>query len=179
MRYWPPSQHTTSPLEEVAVNPSGRVILLASLLAMAISASCEPQPETDVPRELRTAIDAFYATIEAGDVEARIAMFSDDAIIMPNHWQRIEGKDSIAEMFRASADWVFRLRDREILDIGASGNLAYTVNAYDYTYHRQGDEPQWHKTKNVHIWKRDNENRWKLHVDIWNSDVRIDEFANE
>jgi hypothetical protein len=30
-------------------------------------------------------IDAFYYAIEAGDAEARIALFGDDAIMMPNH----------------------------------------------------------------------------------------------
>ena len=53
------------------------------------------------------------------------------------------------------------------------------MNSYFYTYHTEGAEPQWHQTKNVHIWRRDPGGGWKLHVDIWNSDVPIDEFRNE
>jgi ketosteroid isomerase-like protein len=74
---------------------------------------------------------------------------------------------------------VFRLKDRQVIDIDAHGDIAYTVNSYSYTWHPVGTEPQWHKTKNVHIWKKDPEGRWKLHVDIWNSDVPIGDFENE
>ena len=116
------------------------------------------------------AINAFYAAIEAGDDEARIEMFTDDAIMMPNHWTMSRGKEAIAEGIRAGQGWVFRLQDRVIVDMDVSDSIAYTVNAYYYTYHAEGSGPQWHKTKNVHIWKRDAEGRWKLHVDIWNSD---------
>jgi ketosteroid isomerase-like protein len=53
------------------------------------------------------------------------------------------------------------------------------VNSYYYTWHAPDDKPQWHKTKNVHIWARDAEGDWKLRVDIWNSDVRVADFADE
>jgi len=53
------------------------------------------------------------------------------------------------------------------------------VNSYYYTWHAPEDEAQWHKTKNVHIWARDAEGAWKLRVDIWNSDVRLTDFADE
>jgi uncharacterized protein (TIGR02246 family) len=152
------------------------LVLAASFLAIPC---CTTQQEEGVPPELNAAIDAFYAAVEAGDAEAHIAMFTDDAIMMPNHWTMVEGKPAIAEVIREGAGWVFRLRDRQIVDIDVSRDLAYAVNSYFYTYHPAEGEPQWHKTKNVHIWKRDDEGRWKLHVDIWNSDVPIDEFADE
>ena len=132
-----------------------------------------------LPDELRATIDAFYASVEAGDVEARIDLFGDDVILMPNHWTMSRGKESVAAIFRGSADAVFRLRDREIVRADVSGDMAYTVNSYFYTYHNQGDEPQWHKTKNVHIWRRDDSGNWKLAVDIWNSDVPMAAFGEE
>lgn len=133
----------------------------------------------DIPADLREAIDAFYAAIENGDAEARISMFSEDAIMMPNHWTRREGRETIAEVIRAGAGSVFRLRDREVIDWGVGGDLAYTANSYFYTYHSEGEEPRWHKTKNVHIWKRNAAGDWKLHLDIWNSDVPMAEFDDE
>jgi ketosteroid isomerase-like protein len=123
-----------------------------------------------LPPDLLQALDSFYHTIETDDHEARIALFSDEAIMLPNRGNRIEGKNAIAEVLRAGEGWVFRLRERQMLDAGFDGGVAYTVNAYDYTYHPLGDEPVWHPTKNVHIWKRDPDGAWKLHVDIWNAD---------
>ena len=155
-----------------------RAAVLVLFVVLSAVLGCG-RPRQTVPADLRPAIDAFYAAVEAGDAEARIACFSDSAIMMPNHWTRYEGKEAIAEVVRAGAGAVFRLRDREIIDMGASEDLAYTVNSYSYTYHREGGEPRWHKTKNVHIWKRDARGRWKLHVDIWNSDVTPAEFPDE
>lgn len=158
---------------------------LLALVALGASvltgAGCGPGRERvaeSLPADLEAAVTAFYAAIEAGDADARLALFSDDAIMMPNHWTMYRGKQAIAEVVRAEG-WVFRLRDRKLVDGGATGGLAYTVNSYFYTYHTEGSEPQWHKTKNVHIWKRDADGLWKLHLDIWNSDVPMSQFAAE
>ncbi len=128
---------------------------------------------------LRNAIAAFYAAIESEDFEARIALFSQDAMMMPNHWTIIRGKDAITATILAGRNSIFRIRDREIVDFALDGDLAYTVNSYFYTYHEQGSEAQWHKTKNVHIWRKDARDQWKLHVDIWNSDVPMQSFDLE
>jgi hypothetical protein len=40
--------------------------------------------EVPVPPDLVAAIDSFYAAVAAGDLEARIALFADSAIMMPN-----------------------------------------------------------------------------------------------
>jgi uncharacterized protein (TIGR02246 family) len=149
------------------------------LAALLIAAGCAPEREATAPADLEHAIDAFYAAIEAGDADAHIAAFTDDALMLPNHWVPARGREAVAEMIRAGEGSVFRLRNRELVDIDVDGDLAYTVNAYEYTYHPEGAEPQWHKTKNVHIWKRDGEGLWRLHVDIWNSDVPMSEFLTE
>jgi len=149
------------------------------LLVMLVGVGCGADRGSTVPADLRLAIDAFYAAVESADAESRIAMFTDDALMLPNHWSPTRGKEAIAETMRAADGSVFRIRNRELLDIYVSGDLAYTVNAYEYTYHLEGGEPQWHRTKNVHIWRRDEQDRWKLHVDIWNSDVPIADFSNE
>lgn len=148
-------------------------------LLFAACSGCGTGREERVPADLEAAMSAFYTAIEAGDGEARIALFTEDAIMMPNHWTMYRGREEIADVIRSGEGSVFRLRDREVVDIDVRGALAYTVNSYYYTYHPEGGEPRWHRTKNVHIWKRDAGGEWKLHVDIWNSDVPMSEFANE
>jgi ketosteroid isomerase-like protein len=156
--------------------PAAALVLIALLVA---AAGCGRQASRAIPADLGDAIDAFYAAIEAGDHEAHIACFGDSAIMMPNHWTRYEGRDAIAQVIRSGEGSIFRLRDREIIDMDAGQDLAYTVNSYLYTYHPEGGQPRWHRTKNVHIWKRDSRGRWELHVDIWNSDVPMEEFPDE
>ncbi len=132
-----------------------------------------------LPEGLQTAIDVFYAAIESGDVEVRVGLLADDVLMMPNHWTMTRGKEAVAAIFRSAAGAVFKLRDREIVRAVVSGDVAYTVNSYFYTYHPEGGSPQWHKTKNVHVWHRDPTGDWRLEVDIWNSDVPIAAFGEE
>jgi ketosteroid isomerase-like protein len=131
------------------------------------------------PDELLESITSFYAAIETADAEVRINLLADDVILMPNHWTMLRGKDTVSEVFRSASGRVFKLRDREVLSMEVSGDIAYTVNSYYYTYNEKNEEEQWHKTKNVHIWRRGSSGQWKLVVDIWNSDVPIAQFALE
>ena len=152
------------------------VITMALLLGLT---GCGPGGREAVPTDLLAAIDLFYAAVEAGDIEGRIEMFTDDALLMPNHWTPYAGRETIAEVLRAGEGSVFRIRNREVLDMDVDGDLAYVVNSYEYTWHAEGGRPNWKKTKNVHIWKYDESGHWRLHLDIWNSDVPVDEYAND
>lgn len=153
-----------------------------ALLVVSAMVSALPMAQANDPPEfagVKEAINGFYESIEAGDPEARIALLADDVILMPNHWTPVQGKEAVSQSIRGSGSAVFQLKDREIVHIEVSGNLAYTVNSYFYTYHLQGQPAQWHRTKNVHIWRRQPSGEWKLAVDIWNSDVPLGQFELE
>lgn len=154
---------------------------IGALLIAAVAGflSMSTDLEATAADDLREVIESFYAAIETNDAEARINLLADDVLLMPNHWTIMQGKDVVAESFRRGAAAVFKLKDRSVVRMEVSGDLAYTVNSYFYTYHGRGEPEQWHKTKNVHIWRRNASGDWKLAVDIWNSDVSIEQFANE
>lgn len=153
--------------------------LLVLLVVSCVLIGCDRSRPDDIPTELQDAIEQFYAAIEEGDAGARIALFSDNAIMLPNHWTLIRGKAAIADVIRSGKGSVFSIRNRTMLDIDADGSLAYAISSYEYTYHAPEAEPQWHKTKNIHIWRMVRSGVWKLHADIWNSDVPIDAFGIE
>ena len=154
---------------------------IGALLIAAVAGflSMSTDLEATAADDLREVIESFYAAIETNDAEARINLLADDVLLMPNHWTIMQGKDVVAESFRRGAAAVFKLKDRSVVRMEVSGDLAYTVNSYYYTYHGRGEPEQWHKTKNVHIWRRNASGDWELAVDIWNSDVSIEQFANE
>ena len=135
--------------------------------------------ERDNSDEVMKSINAFYKAIEAGDTEARIDLLAEDVIHMPNHWTILRGRDKVSDSFRKASNAVFKLKDRKMLKIEVSGDVAYTVNSYYYTWHEKGGEPQWHLTKNIHIWRRNTQGAWQLAVDIWNSDVPLSKFYEE
>ena len=106
------------------------IILLLLAVGWLGIRGCNNNTATDDSQSLQEAIDAFYAAIEYNDIDARISLFADDAIIMPNHWTATRGKSNIEPMLRASGDAVFKIKDREVLDIDFDGSLAYTINSY-------------------------------------------------
>lgn len=124
--------------------------------------------QADAEQDFLATVDSFYTAVNAGDQAAHAALFTDNAWMLSDDWNISRGKD-LKTSIRDRTGWIFRLKDVERLEYGISGDLAYTVNQYYYTYHQEDAQPEWHKTKNVHIWKRQDDGAWRLHVDIWNS----------
>ena len=143
--------------------------LVVFVMVVTISGCTHPAGDDTGLASLERAIATFYAAVDAGDRDAHAEMFADGAMMMPNNGAIIMGKESIGDMIREGEGWVFRLRNLERVELDLSGDIAYTVNQYEYTWHQEGSEPVWHPTKNIHIWRKQADGSWKLHVDIWNS----------
>lgn len=145
-------------------------IVLFILILFFIFPGCAEQKDKKKDLDqLRKTIKEFYEAINSDNADKRAEMFTDNAILMPNNYGIIKGKQTIEKVIKSGEKMVFRIKDLERLELHLSGNIAYTVNRYYYSYHQQGKEPVWHKTKNVHVWRKQADGTWKLHVDIWNS----------
>jgi len=153
------------------MRPRTSIALLLILPACAL-AGCE-QYRSDVrsAERLEAAITAFYQTVETDDIEGRLAFFSDDAIMMPDGGGLISGYEGIAAVQRSGEGYQFRIGELERLETVIDGGLAYTANRYVYSWHAIGEEPEWHPTRNVHIWRIQGDGTWKLHLDLWQNGV--------
>jgi ketosteroid isomerase-like protein len=146
------------------------VFLLAWVLAVF---GCAGQASVDPDmRRLENSIAAFYDAVNAGDADAVVALLTDDAIMMPNNDDMVVGKEAVEEIWRAGAASGFTIRDLRSVEVGRSGDIGYRVNSYFYGFVGEDRATEWHKTKNVHIWRRQPDGSWKLHIDIWNSSIR-------
>jgi ketosteroid isomerase-like protein len=86
---------------------------------------------------------------------------------MPNSFEMIRVKEKVAKLYAAdTATVVFKIKDRICVEMEIYDSIAYTVNSSYYTWHNKGDDPNWRKTKNIHLWKKDEQGNWKLHLDI-------------
>lgn len=86
-------------------------VVIALLLLMSTAASA--QSDTMSPEEIAA---ATYETINAGDIEAYMSLFADDAVVTVGPWQTLTGKDEI----RASAQETFDAEltfEYEILEV--------------------------------------------------------------
>ena len=137
-----------------------------SLIVLLCLLACGGKDSSEA--EFLKTIDSFYEAIGQGDQEMHASLFTNDAFMLIDKGHISRGK-SLKASIRNRTGWVFRLKDINRLDYGVSGELGFTVNEYFYTWHPEGTKPEWHKTKNVHIWKKEKDGSWRLHVDIWNS----------
>ena len=153
-------------------------ITISLLIIIIVQISLFAQQSEINKRTLEETISSFYNTIEKGDVSKRIELLDKDVILMPNGFSLIKGKEEVSKLYTADTATVeFKIKDRKIVDMIVTDSIAITVNSYCYTWNTKGENPNWRKTKNVHIWKKDTDGKWKLRLDIWNSDLPI-EFKN-
>lgn len=141
------------------------------LILLVLFAACtQVNKQNEDYNKLILTINKFYERIENGNINDRLALFSPDAIILPNNGKLYRfTAEKHQQWIVADKEWDFKLKDVAHIEIEMSGNIAYSINSYYYSYHKKGTEPKWHKTKNIHIWKKQKGGTWKLHADIWNS----------
>ena len=145
---------------------------IVPLALLAIAAGCSRSgPDDRSIERLEEAIKAFYESVATDDVEGRLALFDAEAVMLPDGGHLIQGHDAIAAVLRSGEGYQFRIDELERLETVVDSGIAYTVNRYVYTYHPIGEEPVWHPTRNVHIWKRQPDGSWRLHLDLWQNGV--------
>jgi len=147
-----------------------RWFLVILSVVLALFSSCTRQTDRSEELEtLRSAVMEFHRAINAADVDAAVAMFTDEVIMMSNGWQTVAGKEAVAEVWSGSIRSGFRTRDQQIIALEMDGDLAYEATSQLWTMHQEDRQDEWRSSKYVHIWKRQPDGGWKLHLDIWNS----------
>ena len=129
--------------------------------------------------EVRAAIAAidkkFMEDANRGDAAAGAAAYTDNAILMPPNHSPLEGKlaiekylTEIASQFQASN---FQL---SILEVDVQGDTTIVRGTYSANITIPGvDAPMEDRGKTLQVWKKQADGSWKIHRDIWNSNMQI------
>lgn len=129
------------------------------LLPVAVSAQ-------DDEAAVRAVIDGLVAGINAGDLEAALSYYADDATVMPPQQPGVEGKDALREGLEEylSANKVHS--EAEILDVGVNGDLAHVRATYHDTL-TNADGQETHNTGNWLLVLKKGEVGWKITSELW------------
>jgi ketosteroid isomerase-like protein len=101
------------------------------------------------------------------DLAAVVALFSDDAQILPQHGPAIAGRQSIEQYFKDSMTPVATYdTDTEMTLV--NGDLGVEQGRYRVRNIRRGLDVE--EGKYLHVWRRDGGD-WKLYRIIYNTDV--------
>jgi uncharacterized protein (TIGR02246 family) len=106
----------------------------------------------------------------AGDVEALLALYADDPVLLPGGQPAVFGKDAIRPLYQSALnDYVFE-SETIVMDVEASGDLGYFWSTYKITVTpKAGGESFEEEGKSVFIVKREH-GGWKISRLIDNGD---------
>jgi ketosteroid isomerase-like protein len=109
---------------------------------------------------------------QSKSVDAWVAFYADDAAVLPPNEPVATNSDAI----RKSVSELLTLPNLSIdwkttkIEVARSGELAYLYGAYQLAWD-EGGKRATDRGKNVEIWKKQPDGRWKCIVDTWNSDL--------
>jgi len=131
------------------------------------------QADTTADAAAIEAIWPAYANIvEAGDVDAYLALWTDDGIQMPPNEPPVAGKEHIRERFLALDEQVTISYDIENREVVVSDDVAYSRGVFAGTVTpKDGSESTHIEGKYMTILRRQPNETWKIHRDIWNFDT--------
>lgn len=145
-------------------------------IGLVLAACTQESVNIDAEKERLMQLSRDWSEIvNSGDMEAIIAYWDDDAVILPPDSPTIEGKDAIrAYVESASSLPGFRISwEPERAYVSEAGDMAYMIERNEITFRNETGEPVIARGKVVTVWRKNNSGEWRNVVDIWNS-VPID-----
>jgi uncharacterized protein (TIGR02246 family) len=146
----------------------GAFTLAAALIAGASSVGSSAEPGM---KSARAAIDQantrFSEAISRGDAQTIAALYTQDAIVLPERGEMVKGRKAIGEFWKTAMDSGVKSLETTTLEFGSSGDLAHEVGTVQLAIQGQGNAPATASAKYVVVWKREADG-WKIHRDIWN-----------
>lgn len=137
-------------------------------VSLFLLVACSQGPAPADPSAISSNSEAWQAAMNAKDIDAIAAMYTEDARIMPPNGAAKIGRDAVREEFGAMIDAGLSVQ-LDVIETGIGGDVGYNIGTYVLT---AGDE-EIDRGKYIETWKRSNDGEWRMANDIWNSDVPL------
>lgn len=150
---------------------------LLFVLGLALALLSCAKPEEWDGAAVRKAIEEGSAkwteAYNRGDAAGMAALYTEDAKAMPPNGEMVNGRQGIQDLLNGAMQMGVKDVKLNTVDVGGSGNTAYAIGNYSLTIQPEGQAGMTDSGKYVIIWKRQVDGTWKLHVDIWNSNIPL------
>jgi uncharacterized protein (TIGR02246 family) len=153
----------------------------ALLLCLGAAAGCRSESSPSAPAALnaadlagiRAADSSFLAAANAGDVDAVVAVYASDAVLLPPNLPPQRGRTAIRSFW---GGWLkaYTLKFEVGSDtVEGRGDLAYNVGHYRYTAvpKDKANPGMADEGKFVEILKKQQDGSWKYAVDMYSSNL--------
>jgi len=143
-----------------------KLIIALPLLLVAIACTQSPPP-TD-PSVIHARSAEWEAALNAGDIEAVVALYESDARLLPPNEEMQSGADAVRASFGAMIDAGLTGKLNSV-DTQIAGDIAYNLG----TYTLMAGDTVVDTGKYMETWHRGEDGQWRYSNDIWNSDVPV------
>jgi len=141
-----------------------------ALLAALLLAACASMPASDAEPAIRKMDEEFSAAARAGNVEGMMAIYADDAVLMPPNFPAFRGRDAVRQFwsgFLAAGQIDATVAADRVIQ---SGDLAVEIGHYNLKITpKGGGAPIEDAGKFTLTWQRRG-GQWKGIYDMFNSD---------
>ena len=159
-------------------------VALGLALGSGICACAKPAQEPlHDPVADKVAIDALrnreMTALSSGITDSAIAVYSDDALVMPNHGPAVRGGAAIRAWLDTSFSQVTMNGRVTSSSVDVSGDLAvdHYAGELTVTVKAPGAKPMTEAIKGINVYRRQPDGSWKIAKAIWNGDQRLSEPA--
>lgn len=116
--------------------------------------------------------EEYAASLNAGDLDRWLSLWTEDGIQMPPDEPPVVGKEQIRVRNQAFLDQFTFDMSITNAEVGAAGDWAYARGIYKATLTpKEGGAPISIDGKYMTILKRQSDGSWRIHRDIFNSNV--------
>jgi uncharacterized protein (TIGR02246 family) len=150
---------------------------------LLLGSGCKQQPGADSPAQsaenhakdeqaVRDTDAQWAKAAGSHDVDATVAYYADDAVLMPPNGPKITGKQDIraAWVTLAAPDVVLTWGPQKV-EVSQSGDLAYIVGTYQDSFKDAKGKPATDRGKTLEVFKKQTDGTWKAVVDMYSSDL--------
>ena len=133
----------------------------------------------DIEQALRDLDAQWSAAAGAKDLEKTISFYSENALVLPTNAPAATTKEAIRNTWKdllASPGVAISWKTTKV-EVAKSGDIAYTTGTYELTVNDASGKPINDRGKYVEVWKKQTDGKWKVAVDIWNSDLPLSAAA--
>jgi uncharacterized protein (TIGR02246 family) len=120
---------------------------------------------------VKAAIDAnnkkFGAAVAAGNAAGVAGLYTDDAMVLPPNGESVSGRAAIEKLFGTLVAAGIKEITLTATEVEAHGDAATEIGMYSV---KDGTGKEIDRGKYMVAWKRV-QGQWKLHRDIWNSNL--------
>jgi ketosteroid isomerase-like protein len=159
---------------------SRHVVVGLSCCLLLLVPGCAPQEPAAAPDNraadeaaIRKADMDWANAAQSKQVDAWVAYYSDDAMVLPPNEKLSTGKEAIRKAIGdllAAPGFSVKWETAKV-EVARSGDIGYSQGTYELTMNDPKGNPVTDHGKYVEIWKKQPDGSWKCAVDMFNSDL--------